>query len=361
MASIKAVNKNSSSSAKLIANKVLKSINPEVPSYAKHLLSSNTSLQQQEFSFELHGVNIAIANGIRRVIESGVPVKCFNVSPDDIESNDPYVIPEYIVQRIRLIPCKQTININSGFGLDYINNGYDIQEVMTAEIKYGGLIAEKSEKRGGSLPDSNDKSPQTETSLKSGAAENSNLFDGTIALTDLNPNCFLRIKNIRVVWGRGYDYGGFTVAHGCVCLPLWAANQAPYSISSSCSDIRDHLIRFQTNGTEPPPSIVKRACSEIISRLKSAETKLATNLHTRDSETDHVHRLVIEGEDDTIGNILMKTILDIEPEISACVYTVNNIDRNMHLELRHMEPKHLIMKAIHDSVNLLGDIAKQIE
>lgn len=344
--------------SKIVNDLKIKHITPEVPSYAKHLLPKG-DLQPQEFSFELHGVNIAIANGLRRVIESGVPVKCFSVSPEDIESNDPYVIPEYIVQRLRLIPCKQSININSVFGVDYINNDYDIQEVMSAEIKHSGFITEKAEKHGG-LDLHKERSSSTKNEVF-GAAENSNLFDGTIALTDLNPNCFLRIKNIRVVWGRGYDYGGFTVAHGCVCLPIWAANQAPYSISSSCSDIRDHIIRFQTNGTESPQSIVKRSCSEIISRLKTAETKLATNLYTRESETDHVHRLVLEGEDDTVGNILMKTILDIEPEISACVYTVNNIDRNMHLELRHLEPKHLIMKAIHDAVILLGEISKQMD
>lgn len=319
-----------SKNIKIVGATSVKDLIPDVPAYARNLMPKS-ALVQQEFSFELHGANIAIANGLRRVIESGVLVKSLFAAQEDIESNDPFVIPEYIAQRIRLIPCRQNVPLSAIFAVDLINNTADIMEVLA-----GNILGENNEAKSAKTP----------------------YFDDTITLTDLNPNKFLKIKKITVMQGRGYDYGGFTVAHGCVCLPL--DKNLPEKMSSSVSDVRDHLIRFQTNGTEKPEVIVKNACEEMIERLKTIDSKLATHLHTQGTANSKIHRLVIEGEDDTTGNILMKTILDIEPDISACVYTVNSIDKNMQLEIRHLEPKHLISRAIYESVQILNAISKQI-
>ncbi len=82
------------------------------------------------------------------------------------------------------------------------------------------------------------------------------------------------------------------------------------------SNPRVWKIAFTTNGTLPVRQIVVRACDNLIARMQSVQDLL----HSIESKRDE-YVLVIPGEDHTIGNLLMKTITDMYPDIDAVTYS----------------------------------------
>ncbi len=240
-------------------------------------------------SFEINHpmCNNAVANAIRRVIGSELPVKALVCTNDDIKTNDEFVIPEMLASRLIMIPLAQSCPLDTIFELDVTNNEPVPVDVLT------GQFTSKLRK----LP-----------------------FNENMPFMTLNPGKTITIKNIKVVRDFGYIEGKscHVVAVHCVALVLDVAPLNTYEDTGKPSretDGHHWQIKFRTNGTMDPKDIIREACDNIIARAKAVDAMVDETI-----VDGKQYRLTVMNETHTIGNLFMKTICDLFPQISYINY-----------------------------------------
>lgn len=214
------------------------------------------------------GVNNAIANAIRRVICLELPVRAMICEYTDVETDDPHVINEMIIKRLRMIPLDQKCPLSMKFNLSAIAST-TVLDVKSKDI----------------LP-------------KSGKP----MFNETFTLLSLQPGRKINIKNIGVqeLCGVLAGDGMHAAASG---VSIEAIDKTPLDGSSSIIDPSEYCISFTTNGTIEPREFVIAACKNIIMRLQ----RVTSLLQTITSSGDEYH-LIIPDESDTIGNLFMRDL-----------------------------------------------------
>lgn len=288
-----------------------------IPLLPKRLLS-------QKCTFELHDVNVSIANGLRRTMVSETKVKAMNLKEEDVKKDDPFILFDFIINRIRQIPVDQSTDTNSIFELDYKNDQAHPVYVKTKELK--------RIKGRGDLP-----------------------FNDNITICMLNPGKEIRLTNIYIDEGYGYEYGGYKDACNITCLSLDQEPYDPYTqkgIRSSVSNPMMHKLSFITNGTIPPKDIIKKACDSMIERLNAIlENKFETS--------QDIHILLVNNESHTIGNMIMKSVTILYPNIEAITYKVNEFDRQLSIKIK--TSKENVVSVLKKSVDYNIEIIKKIK
>jgi hypothetical protein len=84
---------------------------PNKPEYKEVRAAISTTLQPQRASFKLSGVNTQFANLIRSTLLTGLPVRHLFANYENLKTTDEYIIPEVILNRIRIIPILQDTQI----------------------------------------------------------------------------------------------------------------------------------------------------------------------------------------------------------------------------------------------------------
>lgn len=299
---------------------VLKDITPKVPDYAKPFIKLNLNPKYFEFIIRGEGVNVAIANGIQRALKSEIPLKRLELARENLETNDPTILEDFVIQRLSVIPIKQSVKEDTKITLEFMNNSSQEAEITTSYLKTGLT---------------------------------SPIFDDSITITTLKSMRFIRFKEINIVKGYGYHHAGHNATYGSSCVPI---DQEPFDqttnkgIPSSVSDPRAHKISFYTNGTMEPKEIVKLACIEIARRLNDIYAN--STFH----KSEDIHRLVIPNENDTTGNIIVKTICDTNPKISACTYSVDLVNKVLTVDIRDDDPSGVLKVAIEKAIKELKKI-----
>ncbi len=268
-------------------------------------------------SFVVDGVNTAIANGLQKTICDELSVAAMYCPIANILSTDPHIIEEMLAKRFRMIPLDQKTPRNTKFSLDVINDTPWIRDVKSSEMKMKGSNGQK-------LP-----------------------FNETFTLCTLAPGCLLTITDISVEEHYGYVKGNgmHAVAYGTASIPLDVmpfnpdlfyakvkpTGYKPEDAGVPSREANPHKFRisFSTNGTMHAKRIVVAACDEIIRRVKAVEAML-------DQITNGVigATLTIPGEADTIGNLYMKTIIELYPGVDFAKYTVSKFERSVDIVVR---------------------------
>lgn len=276
------------------------------PAIAK-LLPKN--LTREKISFVLNGVNNAISNGLARTICDEMPVIALYVPISNIKKTDPHHLEEMIAKRIRMIPLDQSCDRNATFSLDAVNDGLEIRDVKSSEIKW----------RGKQLP-----------------------FNETFTICTLAPGCLITIIDITIREDYGYVKGSgmHSVAYATESIAIDVKPfdmNAAYSANppSDCgtptrmANPRQYRVGFCTNGTMSAKRIVVAACDELIKRIKIIMSLL-------DTITSHPsgYVLTVAGETDTLGNLYMRTMIDLYPAIDFIVYTVSKFERSVDIIVR---------------------------
>ena len=240
-------------------------------------------LKPQLCEFNIRGANAKIANGIRRVISSGVKTIRLTFDLEDYETNDPFAkLNDLMLLAVQSIPIKQDTPKDATFSINVKNS-----ESQSMNITAGDIISDKQ-------------------SVK-------NIFDHATPLMPLAPNKYLKIKKIYIDEGYEHEHGTFCLSSAASSIPL---DQTPYDmytkrgVSASFADPREHRIRFETHGQINPLKLVRLACEEIISRLNKTREMLYTL-----EQVDDFHKLVVIGEDYTVGMIIFHTVCDLYTEI----------------------------------------------
>lgn len=267
-----------------------------------HLLPK---LKPEHISFVVSPVNNAISNSIRRTIACELEVKAFNVEYADFKTNDVFIIPEMVIKRFKMIPIVQTVPDDAVFELNVTNDTDKVIDIKSSAIK------------------------------RVGKGTSEVLFDSTYTLFTLNPTTSVKISKITINRNFGFVSGQGMCVMGCHAVSL-AQDIEPLNVyegtgqSSKVSNPLVWKIAFDTNGTMPAKKIVAYACDNLISRLE-AVTASMDNI-TFDSD---IYSVTIDGESDTIGNLIMRTACELFPDLDFIIYHVDKFVRSVRIDVRY--------------------------
>jgi DNA-directed RNA polymerase subunit L len=312
-----------------------------------------TVLRPMRFSFEISNCNNAMANGIRRVLCTEYQAMALNIASESVETNDRYILKDFITSRIRCIPILQNTDPKSVYTLECINSTSDVVTVKTNQIKL----------------------------LKDGKIMPQRITDETILIIDLNPGCYIKLNKIFIDQDYCSNYGGYTISCGDFCVALDVEPRNLYEntgVSSAVSDPRHFKIQFDTNGTMAPKAFLLEGLKSLISRLdnivsslhliqsiipKSDQSSVLKNINGSSSATtfeNNLHKLVIRNETHTIGNIIVKTVCDLYPNIQAITYTTNDNNKILTIDIRDNNPSGVLNSAIKKAVSDLRSLIGQL-
>ena len=289
---------------------------PKLPNRKySHLLP--TVFTPKQMSFTINGTNNAVANAIRRTVLCELRVKHLHLEYEDIKTDEAFIIPEMIIKRLRMIPINQTVASDATFSINVTNTTAALIDVKSASIvDAGGKFA--------------------------------GLFNETFTLFTLHPGKYIRATNIRIKdeYGWREEYGGCVLACNATSLALDVEPINIYvkgqqgAISSSLANPRVWRVSFTTNGNMPPRAIVGAACDSIVERLRIIK-ELLWSVESNGDE----HILTVNDESDTIGNLLMRGILELYPDIRAVVYSTSATGRILTVRIRCDDDVLSVLKA----------------
>jgi len=278
-----------------------------------------------QYSFELHDVNNAIANGLRRVICNELPGLALWFELEECVTDNPFAINNMIQNRIRLIPIDQTVRPDTIFELKVINTTPVVRYVWSNEIR-----------------------------LQGGREIKKPIFNNHPLFT-LEPNKRLDIDRITIRRDYGYNFAGHSLACNVTSLALDQAppflyrdedptpptpppnavadahfefiEAAAERVPSRLSNPRKYRITFINDGVLPSNQIVTMACDELISRME-AVIKHSDNIDREKS----FYILNMPGYSHTTGNLLVRTIIDNYPSATA-TYSVESMARSLRVRI----------------------------
>lgn len=249
-----------------------------------------------------------IANGIRRIICNGLPIKRMWFEREHFKSNDKRLIINFIRDRIQMIPVEQ-LDEDINLSISVENKTDKPINVMTSDIK--GKVVPKM---------------------------------NNMIICELQPKTKLEITNIRYITKTGREDGKHVETSGCVSVE---------------NDDGKYDIKFFSNGMIHPKDIIKMANNILIDKFRKVKNILNSIVEypSNDKHEYSRHELIIEGEDDTVGSMLMKTIIQLFPNILHVKYnldeTTNPPNVIFNIRSKDNNPATIIETACDHLINLL--------
>lgn len=278
-----------------------------------------TKLKPQRCEFELHGVNIGVANALRRVILSENKSITLWCDREDYQCNDPFMTYEFVQRRLACVPIDQNTPLKTVTSLDFKNNQDEVQYVYSKELN-----------------------------LKT---------EDMISLASLQPNRYIKIKKIYIKEGYPYEDAVFGQTCAATCVPLDTEmfdEFANKGTPSGQSNPMKHKITFETIGTIDPIVVIQRSCDEIIQRCRNLK-ELIENIKNVEG---NYYILEIPKENPTIGNLIMKTAADaIDPEhLQAITFQPDMISKKITIKMKTQTPKEIMSQTIKTAVDIFTNL-----
>lgn len=320
-------------------------------------------LGESDVVIEIRGVPTAVANGLRRAVMDEMPGRALVVAEggwDFGATTDPYMLPDFVGQRISLIPLRAQVAAGVAAALslrlDVTNRGPTVLSVYS-----GDLTVEA-----GTMPEP--------------------LFNPTFTLATLQPGKRIVINKIRVATGFGRDNGIFNVARRGAAAPLdlpqhtdadmreekgIAADESGFKVSCMVANPRHHRVSAVLPATSPVEAearaVFADACDNIIARLRLAEAAVGRPAGQHGAQFTVVRLeeglnegiLQIPGETHTIGELVRRAVYEARPEVSFVAHTVVPHEGLLVLTVRDSEDvAALLLRAIHDCVAAYETISR---
>jgi DNA-directed RNA polymerase subunit L len=147
--------------------------------YKKKLETLYTDRKKFAVSFDIVNINCAIANAIRRTIMGELEIKALTFDVSTIKTNVDFLITDELLDRIQLLPIRQTIPMDSKLSVSAVNKGTTIQTLYSASIE----------------------------------GKENTAISKRFRLAELRQGNFLHIPEIRVVSGKGKDHAMFSLTN----------------------------------------------------------------------------------------------------------------------------------------------------
>lgn len=215
-----------------------------------------------------------VANGIRRIICNSIPIKRMYFDHKNFETNDKRIIPQLIQDRIRSISIGQDTEFK--LYIDISNDSDEVIHVTTNDIK------------GVNKPKMNN-----------------------MIICDLQPRTKLKITNIVGITEIGR-------VNGKHC-------ETSRVTSYEADEKGKYIVAFYSNGMIHPKIIINTALNILINKFNKIKS-LVNNITIYPSQDIHdypIYKLSINNEDDTVGTMLMKRIIDLNPTILNVRYDLD--------------------------------------
>lgn len=228
------------------------------------------------------------ANALRRVLLGEIEAQCLTFNEDDMKTNDPFLINSYIKRNLMQVPIEQD-NGTDNYSLNVVNNSPDkYLRVYTRDIK--------------PMPKCNP----------------------NIELFEMSPQTNIEIKKIFKSVNFGYEDFAHVKAFACRSIPN--GNTAK--------------LIFETNGNVSAKSVLKEACTELVNRIKSLEVLLSSI-----TEVDGVYHVLIKGENDTIGELIIETTINLF-NVSFVSSFTNHEQNELLVRIRYEEDIKTLLKNV---------------
>ena len=324
---------------------------------------------------ELKGVATAYVNALRRTLMDEMPGHYLRVPPltgpgqpgeampgfDTGRTTEEYMLPQFVAQRIGLIPLRPQLSkgdLALVLRFDAVNTG-----AAPITVYSGDLVPES-----GTLPD-----PP--------------LFNPTFEIATVQPGKALHVGGIHIATGVGRDNAAAcnacraSFAH--LDVPQYAdaeirdekgaaADLSGYKVSSMVADPRHHVLSAWFAATTPDPAGVRAvladACANLATRLRLCEAALRGGEGAHGSQYSTAPQgngltegvLVVQGETMSVGEVLRRTVVDREPDISYIACTVSQ-DRGLRVVARFAgDVTAVLLDAARVAIQTFNDIQRGI-
>ena len=273
--------------------------------------------------------NSSIANAIRRVLVEELPTYCLDIDRNQISTNDEFIIDDYLIKNINLLPIYQTEKFN------------DVE--VTVHNDTNEVIDVKA-------------------SILSKVIDTKLIKNITIA--HLRPTKTLKLKKFRVVQGVNYeDAAKFTLLGNIMYYVddehynQFTGKDLPRTL---VKDYKKFHISYTTNGNIEPKKVLKLTHNILINKLEKMYNFINTYMKTKDTnyyvdgfEVDASNDVVIYkfiGEYITISSMIARTVYDLDNNVSFVVSDIDRLDNRIaYIKIKHPSCNKILL----DSIKLL--------
>jgi DNA-directed RNA polymerase subunit L len=310
-----------------VKNFKVKSLKPTVSKDQQELLKG-VILEQSRVGFELHNASEAMSNAIRRVVAGEMRLKHLEAEYDDIKTNDIFLIPEMLQQRIMSIPLLQKVPADVVFIMNVENS--DLREKT---VSFSDLVA----------------------------SDKKQYFDQLGVFCRIKAGTHLRLKaTVHVHNTNELGHGMVTCAGQAASVAL---DKTPVDYlgdiagdSSFNSAPRVHRIEFTNYGMMEPKLVLTTACDLLTSRLARIKEDLI-NI----TGTNNEYLLHLMGETDTTANLIMREAWNMFPKMQALTYSKPPDIRSVTIKMKTIDnPKHVLRDVIDKCIKDIDAIKAQI-
>ena len=309
---------------------------PEVKFSAEQRVAATKLIPQDSssYTYELHNINTALANGWRRVIQDELEFPRFNCELKDIKSTDMFCakMTDYVQNRIYLIPtqylpCPSDPDLKKGldskkhtYTISVKNNTTDKIEVTSADIK-------------------------TESKFE---------WNRNIGIIEIRPGCTFD-ASLTLEWGINKTHGSFAklgpVQYQALDFPDYPA--------AATVVVKNYRLGITTGQLIDPKFVTILAWKTLRLKMQAAATAIgeikvlphvAPTLKVSTIRGDRIQYEFL-GETATVTNILAWYGYTLDPSISFIAAGDNHIeDLSRVVNITHPEHQKLLQTAAARSV-----------
>lgn len=314
-----------------------------IPSMKKIIGIDKLPLANTYVSIEIKGISTAYINAFRRTSIDEIIGYALQV-PVDMDwrdTTDEFMLPQFVVQRISMIPLKLNLGIDFGkitFDLIAENNTTSVMSVYSRDLK---LITGKL-----SEP----------------------IFNPTFKICILQPGRKIVIKGIYIGSGIGKDNSAFQRvkcgAYRHLDIPQYDRKDthepdgkmtdfSGYKISSMEANPKHHLYTCIIPATNEDNAEIKslfvEVCNNIKERLRYILSYIESTINNESisqgieysifqlTEGTYEGILQVNNETHTIGELIRRTIYDLIPDIINVKYVIILHDNKLRITIQYKE------------------------
>lgn len=255
-----------------------------------------------EVTMRLTDVSVEVANAIRRCLMEEIPTTRLHVDIEDIVTDDPYILSDFLVSRLACMPIYPNPDpkVLEKARLDCRNTTHIIQNVTTTNITGHKALG----------------------------------LDAGLDLVHLRPGKRLTITRFTTKKQAGY----VSAAHNLVIVRYKAEPETETQPQS-------FTITYKTNG-EVEPLYPLRAClANLTERCRSAKKIIAETPEPKSAGAEFY--VSLSEEYWTLSRLIARACYQKDPNLQfVCPGIVHPSSTGAHVRLIHAEPKALMLDAV---------------
>lgn len=279
-------------------------------------------------SFELKNAYTELANALRRCLIDEIPVKRISFSPENFTTDDEYILHDYLLSRIRLLPIDQSLDEKTTASLSITNNSSRLITVTTADIKC-----------------------------------NKKTFPSDhYEVIHLRPGKSININNMFIESGINLESAtGFTLLTNTQyeILDIEPFNEEKNTgMTSLLASPRHFRLGFKTKGNINVKKVMHMCCDELLSRLNKMKISVNEFIESKSDKIYYGNDLRMEKEESifvfkfpneyvTLPSLIARNCYILNPEILFVTDAYKHPAMNEgHIKIDHNNPGKIILDAI---------------